>query len=568
MSKRKDAKEKEQSPPSPVHSKIDEDQEVLDNHLAKKVERIRCGCAVDDLQNWVDDMTEKHKGKTNCSIYVLIGAGFVLFLSVFMGYIMVESGGFQRSNEPVRYNDQNLDLPSYKWAYKTGFFANETVSLFRNLALNGEKLSTIVEDNGVYSAGEAQKIGHINCKHPFMTLNTERTMCHFSNRLDVGMHFVKTGGFNGHIEYLDKMVARILPFRKRLIQQQANAYNSYVNLKRLKEFNTPEFIKTANLICADNNAALFDKKKVDSIVNEIFQLDILLMLPGQELPMHLNVPYFWGADRNNFPHWLLVVMKNSKLFEDRFIPQVQGISWLNTENLDTLSNEDANLKKEFVRWDGEGGDFYFYPYLNNEEKTSKKEAKENIDEMKKESDKNDNKFVILKREYNSAIILDGAQVIHGVDRYRPNDLPPLFASNHHYSIRFDQYRKLWYLHDFQNNFLRSYYKDDVKLKIVWNMHCFANQSQQEYFHSNKVKPLTLQEIMNTFKKDLKAKKKLPSDSIEPIDLWTITLKEYLNYPVNRQNQNTTVFGFNYCLLPNIMPLWIKNLMNKFLNDRC
>ena len=67
-----------------------------------------------------------------------------------------------------------------------------------------------------------------------MTLNPERTMCHFSNRLDVVMHFVKSGGFNGHIEYLDKMVARILPLRKRLFKQKANAYDSYVNLKKLK----------------------------------------------------------------------------------------------------------------------------------------------------------------------------------------------------------------------------------------------------------------------------------------------------------------------------------------------
>lgn len=567
-----------QPPPTLDHEKIDQDQQELDNNLAKKVERIRCGCAVDDLQHWVDDMTEKHKNKipnsiSNCSIYIIITTVLVLVLSVLTGYIIIESGAFQRNSESVRYNDQNLDLPSYKWDYKTNFFANETVTLFRNLALNGEKLSTIVEDNGVDTAGEAQQLGHVDCKHPFMTLNPQRTMCHFSNRLDVGMHFVKTGGFNGHIEYLDKMVARILPFRKRLIQQQSNAYSSYVNLKKLKEFNTPEFHKTANSICADNNAELFDKTKLDSIVNEIFQLDVLLMLPGQELPMHLNVPYFWGADRNNFPHWLLVVMKNSKLFEEIFIPQVQGISWLNTEYSNNELNEDGNLKKEFVRWDGEGGDFYLYPYRNNGQKTEDKKTEKNTDKSKtgesnKKKDTPSNKYVILKREYNSAIILDGAQIIHGVDRYKPNDLPPLFASNHHYTIRFDQYRNQWYLHDFQNNFLRSYYKDDVKLKVVWNMHCFANQSQQAHFHSKKVKPLTLEKIMDTFKKDLKAKKMLPSDNIEPIDLWTIALKEYLNYPVNTQNQSTTIFGFNYCLLPNIMPGWVKNIMNKFLNDRC
>jgi len=295
--------------------------------------------------------------------------------------------------------------------------------LFRNLALDGEKYSTIVEDNGVDTAGEAVEIGHPTCRHPFMTLNPQRTRCHFSNRLDVGMHFVKTGGFNGHIEYSDKMIARIIPFRKRLIQQKPNSYNSYVNLKKLKEFNTPQFHTTANSICADNNVDIFDKTKTDSIVNELFQLDILLMLPGQELPMHLNVPYFWGANRNSFPHWLLVLMKKSGLFENIFIPQVQGISWLNTQYED-LIYKDGNLLKNFVDWEGEGGDFYFYPYKQLE---STEKLNDSIKDVT-------NKYVILKREYNSAIILDGAQVIHGVDRYRPDDLPPLFATNHHYTI--------------------------------------------------------------------------------------------------------------------------------------
>lgn len=223
-----------------LHDKIDEEQKTLDSELAKKVEQSqRCGCAVDDLQHWVDDMTEKHKDKVkdsfhNWSLYIFGTATLVLLISAFLGYLIVYSSSFQRSSDPVKYNDQVAGWRSYKWAYEGSFFNKESVSLFRNLALNGEKLSTIVEDNGVEGAGENVRIGHPNCKHPFMTLNPQRTMCHFSNRLDVGIHYVKTGGFNGHIEYLDKMVARILPFRKRLIQQQPNAYNSYVNLKKLK----------------------------------------------------------------------------------------------------------------------------------------------------------------------------------------------------------------------------------------------------------------------------------------------------------------------------------------------
>jgi len=64
-------------------------------------------------------------------------------------------------------------------------------------------------------------------------------------------------------------------------------------------------------------------------------------------------------------------MKNSELFEDIFIPQVQGVSWLNTEYEEEKS-ADANLLKELVDFEGEGGDFYLYPY--KEDTGSKKKV--------------------------------------------------------------------------------------------------------------------------------------------------------------------------------------------------
>jgi hypothetical protein len=51
------------------------------------------------------------------------------------------------------------------------------------------------------------------------------------------------------------------------------------------------------------------------------------------------VPYFWGADRDQLPHWLLVLMKASRLFDDLFIPQVQGVSWLSTEAADDAADD-------------------------------------------------------------------------------------------------------------------------------------------------------------------------------------------------------------------------------------
>ena len=206
----------------------------------------------------------------------------------------------------------------------------------------------------------------------------------------------------------------------------------------------------------------------------------------------------------------------------------KGVSWLDTEEsyLNT-QKEDINFKKEFVEWTGEGGDFYLYPYLESFEKEL----------LDGDNEKKDNKYVILKREYNSAIILDGAQVIHGVDRYRPSDLPPLFATNHHYTIKFESFinqyfpqnykpksikfrfdQNQWILRDFKNNYLRSYYKDDVKLMVVWNMHCFSNLTQQEKFHTDNHEKLSLDKIIKTFKADLKIKNKLPNEDIGAIGM--------------------------------------------------
>ena len=52
-----------------------------------------------------------------------------------------------------------------------------------------------------------------------------------------------------------------------------------------------------------------------------------LMVPGQELAVHTDVPEFRGANRKNLPQWLLVVMHHSGLFDDWRLHIATGISW-------------------------------------------------------------------------------------------------------------------------------------------------------------------------------------------------------------------------------------------------
>ncbi len=79
------------------HDDIDEDQKLLDRALEKKVERIRCGCAVDELQQWVDDMTEKHTPKiansiSNMSLYIHILIIMACVFTSIIIYIIIDSG--------------------------------------------------------------------------------------------------------------------------------------------------------------------------------------------------------------------------------------------------------------------------------------------------------------------------------------------------------------------------------------------------------------------------------------------------------------------------------------------
>ena len=175
------------------------------------------------------------------------------------------------------------------------------------------------------------------------------------------------------------------------------------------------------------------------------QLNLILMVPGQELPMHLDVPWFWGATRFTLPQvrrdavfgscawvyfsvlaaqggshrpaqWLLVVMEHSGLFEERSVPQIQGVAWL----------------REQAR---PGGEFFFYPegpYAPSRDVPSK---------------------------YNTAIVADGCRVVHGVDRYQPGVAPPPIVKNAANELRYagDDH---WELH--VDGTKRAEYTSDVR----------------------------------------------------------------------------------------------------------
>ncbi len=57
-------------------------------------------------------------------------------------------------------------------------------------------------------------------------------------------------------------------------------------------------------------------------------LFVNLMLPGESLALHRDVPEFWGLGHYNAPHWLLHLMANSSLFDNFRLPLATCVYWV------------------------------------------------------------------------------------------------------------------------------------------------------------------------------------------------------------------------------------------------
>ena len=61
----------------------------------------------------------------------------------------------------------------------------------------------------------------------------------------------------------------------------------------------------------------------DFFIFNLLKVNIVMIPPGMDLPMHWDNQWFWGVNQLSAPDWLLHVMKESELFDDIMIPQAQ-----------------------------------------------------------------------------------------------------------------------------------------------------------------------------------------------------------------------------------------------------
>jgi len=282
-------------------------------------------------------------------------------------------------------------------------------------------------------------------------------------RWDAARNFIRSGGRFGRSEDLHVLAARTNYFR------ETYAYGDEIRIDGIQPFLRHEgFVEAARRL---------HRRPV--IVPAIVYANLLV--PGQELAVHTDVPEFRGVSRKTHPQWLLVAMRHSRFFEDWRMPIATGVSWYH---------------------DSRGGEFAFYP------------------------DGPEAAPVALPVRFNTAVLLDTDTVFHGVDRVasEKGDVAPLEPGMR---LAFAGAGE-WCIVDGEREVAR-YRWDDLRFSISWKAYCFRDETERRLWseHSD---DLTVDVVVDRLVRDLRDKGKLGASLPEDRELVDVIIDEYIRYP--------------------------------------
>ena len=283
-------------------------------------------------------------------------------------------------------------------------------------------------------------------------------------RFDAAFNFIKTGGRFGQAhEDLATLAARTNYFR------ETYAYGDEIAAPGI-EF----FYRNVELI--EQAKKIFDRPVIEPAI-----VYANILLPGQELATHTDVPEFRGLNRRLHPQWMLVVMHHSGLFDSWRMPIATSVSWYQ---------------------DTEGGAFAFYP------KGADQPARTH------------------SVRFNSAVIMDTDSVFHGVDRVQELDSPmPAFRSG----MRLNAIgHRRWAVLDGAEEIGR-YRWEEMRFSISWKAYCFTDNADKERWHTHS-EDLDVETVLDTLCADLRERGRLQDGRPSNRELAEILVDEYINFP--------------------------------------
>ena len=252
--------------------------------------------------------------------------------------------------------------------------------------------------------------------------------------------------------------------------RETYAYGEEVQAPGIEPFmQHPELVKTAQAISGR-----------DVIVPAIVYANLLI--PGQELAVHTDVPEFRGANRKVLPQWLLVTMLHSGLFDAWRIPIATCVSWFGK---------------------AEGGAFTFYP----EGATGPREA--------------------IPAAHNSAILIDTDEVFHGVERVseKQPDLPPIEKSARLHYLGDNK----WQLRDGDAVLADDYDWSEIRYSISWKAYCFADAAEKALWQEG-ADDLTVDFVLDRLEEALRKDGVLTGSRPEPTAFARMMVSHFIRFP--------------------------------------
>lgn len=284
-----------------------------------------------------------------------------------------------------------------------------------------------------------------------------------AQRQDAVMHHLRTGGHRRRDEPVAKLAARTNYFREEY------AYGTRPLIEGIEPF-------------------LFHEPFVDA-ARQVHGRPIIepaivyanLMVPGQELVVHTDVPEFRGVNRKLHPQWLLVAMRHSGLFEQWRMPIATGIAWFH---------------------DARGGGFAYWP--DGAQAPGKVRAV----------------------TADSALVLDTDSVFHGVEPVDApgDDIAPLEVGMTLAGVGDGR----WTVFDGDQP-VAEYDWEELRFSVSWKAYCFSDEAERDAAHAH-TEDLDLTTTITRLVDDLRARGRIDGDVPPNRDLALTIIDEYIDFP--------------------------------------
>ena len=282
-------------------------------------------------------------------------------------------------------------------------------------------------------------------------------------RFDAAFNFARTGGRFGRKEDFATLAARTNYFR------ETYAYGEDIAAPGIEPF-----LRHEGLV-----EAAREVHGLPLIEPAIVYANILV--PGQELAVHTDVPEFRGANRKLLPQWLLVVMHHSGLFEAWRMPIATAVSWFH---------------------DARGGAFAFYP------------------------DGAEAAPVTHDARFNTAVVLDTDSVFHGVDRVvqTSQEMPALRPGMR---LSADGGGG-WSVRD-GDAVVSEYRWEEMRFSVSWKAYCFRDEAARQSWKDGS-NDLQGDFILDRLEQDLRARGRIRGSRPPNRELAETLVDEYIGFP--------------------------------------